>query len=410
MGLCLPSGRFGNLAGKGGESPLSIRYLDEYNLKPGARVFVRVDFNLPVSNGKIQDFTRLTRVKETLEYLRKHQARILIASHLNRPGGKWDPQYSMGIVAKALCSFLKVPVVLFPFVSHKKLAQLLQSEREIYFLENVRFDAREEKNEETLAREWAQGLDLYVNDAFSVSHRSHCSVVRMPEVLPAVAGFAFREEYRNLGALRRDSPRPFALIFGGKKASTKIPYLQQLAREVDYILLAGGMANTFLKAKGYEIGGSFYEEKVLTEAKFLLQEYPEKFVLPDDVVVESAGKITAVSVEDVPHDGNIGDIGQKSVAKFTEYLRKVRGIFWVGPLGIFEREEFQKGTRNIVEWLKVEYSGYRAGGGGDTLLFLQKCHALEYFHFVSLGGGSALAFLSGLSLPGLDALGKPSAG
>ncbi|MHA2610671.1 MAG: phosphoglycerate kinase [bacterium JZ-2024 1] len=389
---------------------MSIRYLDELNLKPGAKIFLRVDFNLPVSNGQIQDFTRLNRVRETLEYLRKHQARILIASHLNRPGGKWDSQYSMGIVAKALCRLFKVPVVLFPFVSHKKLSQLLQSEREIYFLENIRFDAREEKNEEVLAREWAQGLDLYVNDAFSVSHRNHCSIVRMPELLPAVAGFAFREEYRNLEALRRDFPRPFALIFGGKKASTKIPYLQRLAEKVDYILLAGGMANTFLKAKGYEIGKSFYEENILTEAKLLLQKYPEKFVLPDDVVVESAGKIFSVSVEEVPQEGNIGDIGQKSVEKFTHCLRKVKGIFWAGPLGIFEQEEFQKGTRNLVEWVRSEYSGYRAGGGGDTVLFLQKCHALENFHFVSLGGGSTLAFLSGFPLPGIEALSKHPAG
>ena len=376
----------------------------------GRRVLVRVDFNVPLENGGVADDTRLQAALPTLRFLIDRQAKLVLCSHLGRPKGKPNPADSLGPVADRLGQLLEKPVQMAPDCVGPAVEHLIDAMRggDVLLLENLRFYPGEEANDTTFARELAATAEIYVNDAFGSAHRAHASTAGVAAFLPAVAGFLMERELSFLGRALADPARPFVAILGGAKVSDKIAVIDRLLSKVDRLLVGGGMANTFLKALGKEIGLSLVEDNKLDVAKGLLQRGGDRLVLPVDVVVadrfDAAAERRTVTVDSVPATWRILDIGPRSIHRFAQYLEKARTVMWNGPMGVFELAPFAAGTLALARTLAALRGATTIVGGGDSAAAVKQAGVADRITHVSTGGGASLEFLEGKELPGVAAL------
>ncbi len=375
----------------------------------GKRVLVRVDFNVPMQDGQITDDRRIRESLPTIQYLLEHGAKVILMSHLGRPKGKPDPQYSLRPVAQRLSELLGRPVRFLEDCVGEAVEQAVQAMApgEVALLENLRFHPEEEANDADFARALARLGDLYVNDAFGSAHRAHASTEGVAHHLPAVAGFLMEKELRYLGSILTQPERPFVAILGGAKVHDKIGVIRNLLPKVDRLLIGGGMAFTFLKAQGYEIGRSLLDSEGIEFARRVLQEADQKIVLPVDVVVapspEAETQAQVVPIDQIPPDQMGLDIGPQTVACFSEMIRPARTIVWNGPLGLFERATFAAGTRGVLQAV-AESGATSILGGGDTAAAAEQLGFADRITHISTGGGAALEFLEGRTLPGVAVL------
>jgi len=380
----------------------------------GKRVLLRVDFNVPlnINTGAISDGSRIRASLPTIKYLVDHKAKVIICSHLGRPGGKIVENLRMAPIARRLSQLMGLPVstasdCIGPEVE-SKVGTL--KEGDILVLENLRFHPEEEADDAGFARKLARLADIYVNDAFGTAHRAHASIVGVTKYLPAVAGFLMAKELEVMEKLLHNPERPSACLIGGAKVGDKIELLQNMLKKVDMLLVGGGMAATVLKAQGHEVGHSLIEDDKLCLAKNLLQEAEEwkvPFLLPiDAVVVEEikAGTPTrVVPTTNIPSGSHIVDIGPKSIELFCNELKKCRTIMWNGPMGIYEIPQFAQGTKSIASFLSTLNATTIIGGGSSAEVVDEMGLADKMTH-VSTGGGAILKFLEGVTLPGVKVL------
>jgi phosphoglycerate kinase len=380
----------------------------------GKRTLVRVDFNVPVDekSGKIMDDSRIRAALPTIQFLIDKGARVILASHLGRPDGKVVASMRMTPVAVRLSELLgkKVATAIDCIGPEVEKASTQLKNGEVLLLENLRFHAEEEANAPDFAASLARVADIYVDDAFGTAHRKHASIVGVTRHLPAVAGLLMEKELQMLGNLLADPQHPFCALLGGAKISDKVGLLQSIMGKVDRVLVGGGMAATFLKAKGLETGQSMLESDRIVTAKQILADAENRHIrllLPIDVVV--ANNLTAnninrvVLVNQIPVDMKIADIGPKSADFFREQLSDCRTVFWNGPMGVYEIPPFDQGTKIMAETM----AGLNANtviGGGSTADVVTELGLDKKMTFVSTGGGASLALLSGEKLPGVEAL------
>lgn len=373
-------------------------------------VLVRVDFNIPLKNGQIASTERIETSLETIKYLLKNEAAVILCSHLGRPEGKKNLEFSLKTVAEKLSDLLNQKVKFIDDCIGEKRNQEIRNLKvgDVALLENLRFYSEEEKNDPNFAQKLALECDLFVNDAFSASHRAHASIVGIPQFLPSCAGFGLIEEVKNLLSLRDNPKRPFVMISGGAKISDKIDILKGVLEKIDVLLIGGGMANTFLAAEGYEVGKSLFEPNLLSVAEEISREAEDKgveLILPDDVVVAKSVSEDAATlvktIDEVEKNDIIVDIGPKTVSRWAEPLRFAATIFWNGPVGINEYREFAKGTSALAKIIS-DSGAHSVIGGGDTLSAVSGLDLK--FSYVSTGGGATLELVSGKDLPGLEVL------
>lgn len=381
----------------------------------GRCVIVRCDFNVPQDeSGEITDDSRILASIPTIRYLMDEGARILLMSHLGRPKGEADMKFSLLPVAKRL-SYLLDEDVLFhstPYVVDDGVRGMVAGMKpgQVLLLENVRFRKEETKNEPSFSKELAELADIYVNDAFGSAHRAHCSTTGIAEYLPGVSGFLMEKELKFLGDTLENPKRPFLAIMGGAKVSDKIPVIENLLSKVDSLIIGGGMAYTFLKGQGYEIGKSLLEEDMIEMTASLLKKAKEKGVtllLPVDVLT-AAGfsndeKGVPYDIDRIPPDRMGLDVGEKSMRLFREEIRKAATIVWNGPMGVFEMSNFAGGTRAVAEAL-ADSEGITVIGGGDSAAAIRQFGLAEKMTHISTGGGASLEFLEGKVLPGVSVL------
>jgi phosphoglycerate kinase len=376
----------------------------------GRRVLVRVDFNVPMdASGHITDDRRIREALPTIRYLIDHGAIVILASHLGRPGGKPNPKYSMEPVAGRLSELLGQPVTFIPEdvgpAARAAVDQLQPGQ--VALLQNLRFYPGEDANRPEFAQQLAQLADLYVNDAFGTAHRAHASTEGITKYLPSVAGFLMEKELNALGGALESPKRPLIAVVGGAKISSKIGVLNHLLPRVDALLVGGGMANTFLQAKGYQIGRSLVEADQVPTARQILAAAGDKLVLPSDVVVATApeaerlAQITAT--DQVPPDQMILDVGPKTVEEFGRRFQTAGTVIWNGPLGLVEVPAFAEGTLGVARAL-ANSPAVSIVGGGDLVAALEQLGVADEMTHVSTGGGASLEFLEGKTLPGVAAL------
>jgi phosphoglycerate kinase len=393
--------------------------MDKLNVRDvdvaGKRVFVRVDFNVPLEDGKVSDDSRIRASIPTIHYLATHGARIILASHLGRPDGKVQDGLRLRPVAERLSQILgrNVPVTGDALGIGTVDAVKRLRNGEMLLLENLRFHAAEEKNDPAFAQQLADYAEIYVNDAFGTAHRAHASTVGVAKILPAYAGFLLERELAMLSKLMESPARPFAAIVGGAKVSGKLKVLDELLKKVDVLILGGGMANTFLLARGKTVGKSLAEHDMVEEARRVLalaERKKVKVILPVDVVV--AKEVTrgteykTIPAEKIPASWHIVDVGRATLDLMEEALADAKTVFWNGPLGVFEIPSFAHGTRAIARFLatRADSGATVVVGGGDSVAAIQQQGLAERFTHISTGGGASLEFLEGRELPGVSVL------
>lgn len=377
------------------------------------RVLVRVDFNVPRDKaGKITDDTRIRAALPTIQYLLEHEAKVILTSHLGRPKGEVVEEYRLTQVAQRLSELLGKIVITTNDTIGSEVKGIVQGLAlgDVVLLENVRFNKGETKNDPEFARQLADLADIYVNDAFGAAHRAHASTAGVAEFLPAVAGFLMEKELEALGGALLNPSKPFIAIIGGAKVSDKIGVIENLLHKVDAFIIGGGMANTFLKAQGYNMGKSLVEEDKIDLAKDLLAKAKEKgikFLLPIDLVVadsiENPGEIATVNIKNVPEAKMALDIGPDTVALYEEMIKGAQTVVWNGPMGVFEVEAFSAGTTLIAQAVARSQANSIVGGG-DSVAALEKAGLSKEITHISTGGGASLEFLEGKELPGVAAL------
>ena len=386
----------------------TIRDLDAH----GKRVFVRVDFNVPLADGKVVDDSRIRAAVPTIRALLEQDATIILASHLGRPGGKVQDGLRLRPAAERLSQLIgrNVPVTGDALGAGTEDAVRRLRPGELLLLENLRFHAEEEANDPQFAKALAAYADVYVNDAFGTAHRAHASTVGVAEILPAYAGLLMEREIAMLSKLLESPERPFAAIVGGKKVADKIKVLRNLIDKVDIVVIGGGMANTFLLARGKAVGKSFVEPDRVDDARAIMEAAEKagvRLVLPVDVVV--AKEVTrgteykTLSVEKLPASWSIVDVGRQSLDIIRDALAPARTIFWNGPLGVFEIPVFGEGTRQIARYVgeMADAGATVVIGGGDSVAAIEQQGLAARMTHISTGGGASLEFLEGRTLPGI---------
>ncbi len=375
----------------------------------GKRVLVRVDFNVPIENGVVQDDTRIRAALPTIQYLLDAGAAVILCSHLGRPKDKPEPKYSLKPVAAYLATLVKAPVKFSEECIGEKADAAAKNSKpgEILLLENTRFYPGETKNDPEMSKALAGLADLYVNDAFGSAHRAHASTEGVAHYLPAVAGFLMEKEIKYLGQALADPKRPFVAMLGGAKISDKIEVIRNLLGKADSVLIGGGMANTFFKAQGKEMADSLVEPDAVDTAKSLLAEGKDKLNLPTDFVIADAfsadAKYKNMPVGNVPAGWRVMDIGPETVKVFSALICKAGTVVWNGPMGVFEMEPFAKGTFALAKAVAVSKADSIVGGG-DSVSALQQSGLADKITHISTGGGASLEMLEGKVLPGLAAL------
>jgi 3-phosphoglycerate kinase len=378
------------------------------------KVLVRVDYNVPLDDDlNVTDDTRIKLSLPTIDYLIKRDAKVILMSHLGRPKGKVEPELRMDPVAKRFEDITGINIKKFDQVYSDKIKDYIDNKMSfgsVVLLENLRFDPGEKENDERLAKSLASLAEIYVNDAFGAAHRAHASVVGVTRYLPSVAGFLMKKENEVLSSMLESPARPFIAILGGSKVSSKIPVIRNLLDKVDSLLLGGGMTYTFLRAQNYEVGKSICEDGQIEFAREMLELAKRNninFLLPIDVVVakefDNDADRKIVSIESIPVDWMGLDIGEKSIELFAREIAGAKTIFWNGPVGVFEWENFTNGTRSIARAV-ADSQAVTVAGGGDTITALNKYKLYSKISHVSSGGGAAMEFLEGRELPGVVSL------
>jgi len=379
----------------------------------GKRVLVRVDFNVPLDErGEITDDSRIKAALPTIKYLIDRGARVILISHLGRPKGKVVDGLRLGVVAQRLSQILGQQVRIVTDCIGPEAKRAIEKLRDgnVLLLENIRFHPEEEENDASFAQALAQLGDIYVNDAFGTAHRAHASIVGIANYLPAVAGLLLEKEIKTLGGILGNPVPPFAVLLGGAKISDKLGLLENIRDKVDSLLIGGGMAATFLKARPYEVGSSLIEEDKLEFVTKLVEGIAEqggRLLLPLDVVVAdrvgTEAEFRTVAIGDIPPDLRIVDIGPLTIASFSRELERCNTVFWNGPMGIYELPQFAAGTQAMTRLL-ANLEATTVIGGGSTAEAVTEMGLADRMTFVSTGGGASLRFLGGQTLPGVEVL------
>ncbi|MDM5210296.1 phosphoglycerate kinase [Peribacillus sp. RS7] len=379
----------------------------------GKRVFCRVDFNVPMQDGKISDDTRIKAALPTISYLTEQGAKVILASHLGRPKGQVVEELRLAPVAERLSELSGKDVQKAEEAYGDSVQSIIDNMQngEILLLENVRFYPGEEKNDQELAKSFAALADVYVNDAFGAAHRAHASTEGIAHHLPAVAGLLMEKELSVLGKALSNPERPFTAIIGGAKVKDKIGVIENLLENVDHLIIGGGLGYTFIKAQGHEIGNSLLEEDKIELAKSFIESAKEKGVklhLPIDAVVTAEFSPDAetenVDIDAIPSDKMALDIGPKTSELFADVIKGSKLVIWNGPMGVFEFDKFANGTRTVAEALAEAKDTYSIVGGGDSAAAAEKFGLAEKMSHISTGGGASLEFMEGKELPGVVAL------
>lgn len=378
----------------------------------GKRVFVRVDFNVPLEDGKITDDTRIRETLPTIKYLVEKGAKVILASHMGRPKGQVVESMRLTPASERLSELLGKPVVKADeAIGDAVKAQIANmQDGDVLVLENVRFYPGEEKNDPELAKQFAELADLFVNDAFGAAHRAHASTEGIAHHLPAVSGLLMEKELSVLGKALSNPDRPFTAIIGGSKVKDKIDVINNLLTLADNVIIGGGLAYTFFKAQGHEIGQSLCDDSKLETALGFIEKAKElgkNFYLPVDIVVSDDFSADAntkiVDIDGIPADWEGVDIGPKTRAKYAEVIKNSKLVVWNGPMGVFEIEPFSNGTREVAQAC-ADTEAYTIIGGGDSAAAAEKFHLADKMNHISTGGGASLEFMEGKELPGVVAL------
>ncbi|MCQ6275680.1 phosphoglycerate kinase [Bacillus sp. V3B] len=379
----------------------------------GKRVFCRVDFNVPMQDGKITDETRIRAALPTIQYLQEQGAKVILASHLGRPKGKVVEELRLTPVATRLSELLGKSVKKADESYGDAVKALVSdmNEGDVLLLENVRFYPGEEKNDPELAKAFSELADIYINDAFGAAHRAHASTEGIAHHIPAVSGFLMDKELDVIGKALSNPERPFTAIIGGAKVKDKIDVIDNLLEKVDNLIIGGGLAYTFIKAQGHEIGKSLLEEDKIDLAKSFIEKAKEKgvnFYMPIDGIVADQfaqdANTKVVSMEEIPADWQALDIGPKTAELYRDVIQKSKLVIWNGPMGVFEFEAFANGTKAVAESLAHAKDTYSIIGGGDSAAAVEKFNLADQMSHISTGGGASLEFMEGKELPGVVAL------
>ncbi len=392
----------------GQEMTMNKKTVKDIDLK-GKRVFMRVDFNVPMADGKVTDDKRIKAALPTIQYILEQGAAVMLASHLGRPKGGPNPEFSLKAASEALAALLGKPVQMAPDCVGPEVEAMTKALKpgDVLMLENTRFHAGEEKNDLELAKQMAALADVYVNDAFGSAHRAHSSTEGIARFLPAVSGFLMEQELEYLGRAVANPEHPYVAILGGAKISDKILVVETLLSKCDKLIIGGGMANTFLAAKGLNMQDSLVEAASLETAKAILANVGDKLVLPVDAVVadkfdaEAASQV--VDVDKIPAGWRMLDVGPKTLDLYRAVLADAKLVVWNGPVGVFEFPRFAEGTFVLAKLL-AESKAITVIGGGDSASAVKKAGVAKQMTHVSTGGGASLEFLEGKELPGVAAL------
>ena len=391
-----------------------MNYIKDQKNLDGKIVLLRLDLNVPLKNGIITDDTRIVKILPTLEFLIKNNSKIIIISHIGRPKGEWNDIFSM----KPVCEYInkkinkQVKLIKKNIFQLKKEQLFLNSEDQVLFLENIRFYKNEEENDMNFSKHLASLGDLFINDAFSCSHRAHASICEITKYIPSYVGLQFEAEVNALEKVTNNIKKPITCIIGGSKISTKISIIKNLIPRFDNIIIVGGMANNVLKYKGHSIGKSIQEnncETSISDIFKISKNYPCSIILPEDVAVGKTmdGNAKIKELNQIENDDIILDIGPKTINKIKSIINKSKTILWNGPAGYFENPQFSKGSfeigNQIANQNKLDQI-FSVAGGGDTFALINNINILDNFNFVSTAGGAFLEFLEGKELPGIKAL------
>ena len=382
----------------------------------GKRVLCRCDFNVPTKNGKITSDKRIVAAMPTIKYLVDHNAKVILCSHMGKPKGEWKPELSLQVVADRISELLGKPVIMAKDVvgEDAKAKAAALKDGEVMLLENTRFEKGETKNDPELSKALASMADLFVNDAFGTAHRAHSSTAGVADYLPAVCGYLVQKEVSIMGKALADPERPFVAILGGAKVSDKLNVINNLLEKVDTLIIGGGMAFTFLAAKGYNIGKSLVDSEKIDYCKEMMAKAEAKGVkllLPVDAVVAASFpnpidaeiEVETVAADAIPADKMGLDIGEKSQALFAEAVKSAKTVVWNGPMGVFENPTLAKGTIAVAQAL-ADSAAVTIVGGGDSAAACEQLGFADKITHISTGGGASLEFLEGLELPGIACL------